>query len=31
MKYNNFKWDFITIRNKTYNFKNGKLKWVIRW
>jgi hypothetical protein len=31
MKNNKFAWEFITIGNKTYQFKNGKLKWIIRW
>lgn len=26
-----FKYDFVTVGNKTYQFKNGKLAWVIRW
>lgn len=25
------KWDFVTVGMKTYQFKNGKLKWVIDW
>ena len=24
-------WDFITVGNKTYQFKNGKLMWTISW
>lgn len=29
----NKKWiyDFVTVGNKTFQFKNGKLKWVIKW
>lgn len=26
-----FKYDFVTVGNKTYQFKNGKLKWIIKW
>ena len=26
-----YKCDFVTVGNKTYQFKNGKLKWIIRW
>ena len=26
-----FKYDFVTVGNKTYQFKNGKLIWVIKW
>lgn len=26
-----FKYDFVTVGNKTYQFKNGKLIWVVRW
>lgn len=31
MKKRNFKWDFVTVGNKTYQFKNEKLMWVIKW
>lgn len=31
MENNKFIWNFITIGNKTYQFKNGKLKWIIKW
>ena len=29
----NKKWiyDYVTVGNKTYQFVNNKLKWVIRW
>lgn len=27
----NFKYDFVTVGNKTYQFINGKLTWVIIW
>ena len=25
------KWEFVTVGNKTFQYKNGKLKWVIDW
>lgn len=31
MKNNKWKYDFVTVGNKTYQFKNGKLVWVVRW
>lgn len=31
MKDNNRAYDFITNGNKTYQFKDGKLLWVIKW
>ena len=31
MKFEKYEWDFITVGNKTFQFKNGKLKWVIKW
>ena len=24
-------WEFVTVGMKTYQFKNGKLKWVVDW
>ena len=30
MKNRKFEWDFIIVGNKTFQFKNGKLKWVIK-
>ena len=24
-------WDFITVGNKTFQYKNEKLMWVINW
>lgn len=30
MKNKKFRWDFVNVRNKTYQFKDGKLKWIIR-
>ena len=24
-------WDFITVGNKTFQYKNGKLMWIINW
>ena len=26
-----YKCDFVTVGNKTYQFVNGKLKWIIKW
>lgn len=30
MNNRNIEWYFVTVGNKTYQFKNGKLMWVIR-
>lgn len=24
-------WEFVTVGMKTYQFKNGKIKWIIDW
>jgi len=26
-----YKYDFVTVGNRTYQFKDGKLKYVIKW
>lgn len=31
MKFEKHELDFVTVGNKTFQFKNGKLKWVIKW
>lgn len=31
MNANKRAWDFITVGNKTFQYKNGKLMWVINW
>lgn len=31
MKNKKYIYNFITNSNKTYQFKNGKLLWVIKW
>ena len=24
-------WEFVTVGNKTFQYKNGKLMWTIKW
>ena len=31
MKKRKWIYDYVTVGDKTYQFKNGKLKWIIRW
>lgn len=26
-----YKYNFLTIGNNTYQFVNGKLKWIVKW
>lgn len=31
MNTNKRKWKFVTVGNKTFQYKGGKLKWTIKW
>lgn len=31
MNANKRKWRFVTVGNKTFQYKDGKLMWTIKW
>lgn len=31
MKNRKWEYNFVTVGNKTYQFKDGKLAWIIKW